>query len=105
MDQLKEQVNNIKTQLVICEAELASLMSGKKASGPRVRACLMKIKGSAHAARSATTAVVAAIPTKSRAKSPAEEPVAAVVAEVVAEPKVAKAKRVRKAAAVDPIAV
>lgn len=105
MDQLKEQVTNIKTQLAICESELASLMSGKKASGPRVRACLMKIKGSAHAARSATTAVVAAIPTKSRAKSPAapEPVVAAVVPEPVPELKPKRA-RVRKAA-VEPTVV
>lgn len=65
---LEQQLNELKTHMTNCEAELLLLKSGRKASSARLRKSLMNIKTGAHGMRSKTTEFTRALPTKTRAK-------------------------------------
>ena len=77
MSNLSASIAELKTLVSQAEAELQSLQSGKKASAPRVRASLQKIKTLSHSMRSGVMQHVKALPVNSRAKKvePVEEPV------------------------------
>ena len=77
MSNLSESIAELKTIVGQAETELQSLLSSKKASAPRVRASLQKIKTLSHSMRSGVMQHVKALPVNSRAKKvePVEEPV------------------------------
>ena len=101
MSNLSESIAELKTIMGQCEAELQSLQSGKKASAPRVRASLQKIKALSHSMRSSVMEFTKELPTKPRAKKPEPEPVvhAPTAAAVLAEDLEAAATPVKKARA------
>ena len=66
MTDLSSSLAELKTLLGQCEAELQSLLAGKKASAPRVRSCLQKIKTLSHSMRSAVMTHVKELPVQTR---------------------------------------
>ena len=69
MTNLTASIAELKTLVSQAEAELQSLLqSGKKASAPRVRASLQKIKTLSHTMRSDVMQHVKALPVNSRVK-------------------------------------
>jgi hypothetical protein len=58
----------LKTLIGQCETELLALQSGRKASAPRVRASLQKIKALAHSMRAGVMDFTKELPTKTRVK-------------------------------------
>jgi len=59
----------LRTLLTQTEYEISSLMKGRKASAPRARTSLQRIKTLAHALRSDIMVAVKEMPTKSRTKA------------------------------------
>ncbi len=100
MTSLNEQINEIKTHLLVAESELNSLISGKKASSSRVRKSLQEVKKLSHLLRRSIVEFTKSLPTKKRTAIVAEEPAQASV--VVEEPPVVveapKKKEVKKRA-------
>ena len=103
MSNLTASIAELRTLVSQAEAELQSLLAGKKASAPRVRASLQKIKTLSHSMRSDVMAHVKALPVNSRAKKiePVEDetppPPPVLEREVTEAPEpVKKPKRVRK---------
>ena len=66
MTDLSASIAELKTILGQCETELQSLLAGKKASAPRVRASLQKIKTLSHLMRSAVMTHVKELPVQTR---------------------------------------
>jgi hypothetical protein len=89
MENLKNQLSEIKLHVSIAESEINLLSCGRKSSGPRVRSALMKLKTLAHSARASATTAVSELPTKSRVKKdevvPEAEPIES--DELVVKPK------------------
>lgn len=75
MSNLTQSIAELKTLVSQAEAELLSLQSGKKASAPRVRASLQKIKMLSHVMRSNVMEHVKTLPVTTRSKktSPIED--------------------------------
>ena len=73
MSSLQEKLTEIKVLISAAESETASLLSGKKASAPRIRVALQKVKGLCHTLRSDVMAHTKALPVKNRAKKETEE--------------------------------
>jgi type IV secretory pathway VirB10-like protein len=101
MTNLSASIAELKTLVGQTETELKSLLSGKKASAPRVRASLQKIKTVSHSMRASVMDHVKALPVNSRAKKPVEDelppPPPVLEREVTEAPEpVKKPKRVRK---------
>ena len=119
MSNLSASIAELKTLVGQADDELQSLVAGKKASAPRVRASLQKIKTLCHSMRQEVMNHTKALPVKKRAKT--ADPVtdkenipppahvvnaptaAAVLAEELEElppspPKLVRQKRVRKKA-------
>ena len=119
MTSLNHSIAELKTLVGQADDELQSLVAGKKASAPRVRASLQKIKTLCHSMRQEVMNHTKALPVKKRAKT--ADPVAdkenipspvhvvnaptaaAVLAEELEElppspPKLVRQKRVRKKA-------
>jgi hypothetical protein len=98
MSNLTQSVGEMKTLISQCETELKSLMSGRKASGPRVRASLQKIKSLAHSMRSGVMNYTRELPTRSRSKKEVSEeiPEPLVLERQNTEEPVKKARAVRK---------
>ena len=76
MTDLNQQAAELKTLLSQFDLELKSLQSGKKASAPRARSSLQKIKTLSHSMRSGVMSFTKELPTKTRAKLAVAEPVA-----------------------------
>jgi len=76
MTSLNEQINEIKTHLLVAESELNELVAGKKVSAGRVRKSLQQIKKLSHLLRKSIVDFTKSLPTKKRALSPktTEEP-------------------------------
>jgi uncharacterized protein involved in exopolysaccharide biosynthesis len=68
MSNLMQNVSELKTLIAQVEFEVQSLSAGKKASAPRIRATLQKIKALAHSMRAGVTQFTSALPTKTRVK-------------------------------------
>ena len=100
MSNLTASIAELRTLVSQAEAELQSLLAGKKASAPRVRASLQKIKTLSHSMRSDVMAHVKALPVNTRTKKPVEDeipPPLALEREVTEAPEpIKKVKRVRK---------
>jgi hypothetical protein len=99
MASLSQQVAEMKTLMNQCETELTSLMNGRKASGPRTRSSLQKIKGLAHSMRSGVMGYTKDLPTKTRGKKEAvveEIPQPLVLERQNTEEPVKKARNPRK---------
>ena len=105
MTDLNHSIAELRTLVGQADDELQSLVAGKKASAPRVRASLQKIKTLCHSMRQEVMNHTKALPVKKRAKT--ADPVAdelpppAVLAEELEElppspPKLVRQKRVRK---------
>ena len=73
MTNLTASIAELKTLVSQAETELLSLQSGKKASAPRVRASLQKIKTLSHSMRADVMEHVKALPTKAKPKKAVEE--------------------------------
>lgn len=67
---LNEQINEIKTHMLVAESELNSLVTGTKASASRCRKSLQQIKKLSHLLRKAIVEFTKTLPTKKRALSP-----------------------------------
>ena len=74
MSNLSASIAELKTLVGQAEAELQSLQSGKKASAPRVRASLQKIKTLSHSMRADVMTFTKELPTKARLKKSESEP-------------------------------
>ena len=74
MTNLSESIAELKTLVSQTETELQSLLSGKKAAAPRVRASLQKIKTLSHGMRADVMTFTKALPVNSRAKKSEPEP-------------------------------
>ena len=119
MSNLSASIAELKTLVGQADDELQSLVAGKKASAPRVRASLQKIKILCHSMRQEVMNHTKTLPVKKRAKKSDIDPVAdkenipppvhvvhaptaaAVLAEELEElppspPKLVRQKRVRK---------
>ena len=72
MTNLNESIAELKTLVGQAENELQSLLGGKKAAAPRVRASLQKIKTLAHSMRAGVMEHVKALPVNSRSKKTAK---------------------------------
>ena len=70
MSNLTASIAELRTLVFQAEDELKSLLAGKKASAPRVRASLQKIKTLSHSMRSDVMAHVKALPVNTRTKKP-----------------------------------
>ena len=81
---MNSKVQELESLLAVVKIEMASLQKGKKASGARSRAALLKMKNLAHSLRAEVTIAVKAIPVKSK------KPKVAEVAEAMPEPPVLK---------------
>lgn len=68
MSNLTQSIAELRTLVSQAETELQSLLGGKKAAAPRVRASLQKIKTLSHGMRASVMAHVKALPVNSRAK-------------------------------------
>ena len=68
MSNLTQSIAELKTLMGQVETELLSLQAGKKASAPRVRASLQKIKALSHSMRTGIMEHVKALPTKTKTK-------------------------------------
>ena len=68
MSNLTQSIAELKTLVGQAEAELQSLLAGKKAAAPRVRASLQKVKTLSHSMRSSVMTFTKELPTKARAK-------------------------------------
>ena len=68
MSNLSESIAELKTLVGQTENELQSLLGGKKAAAPRVRASLQKIKTLSHSMRSDVMTHVKGLPVNSRGK-------------------------------------
>ena len=68
MSNLSQSLAELKTLVGQCEEELQSLQSGKKASAPRCRASLQKIKTLSHGMRAGVMEFTKEMPVKPRAK-------------------------------------
>ena len=68
MSSLTQSLAELRSLLSQCETEVQSLLAGKKASAPRVRASLQKIKTLSHAMRGDVMEHVKTLPTKTKAK-------------------------------------
>ena len=90
MTELTQAIGELKTLLGQTETELNALLAGKKASAPRIRASLQKIKSVSHSMRAGVMDYTKALPVKSRAKREELQincPThAAVISEEIAEP-------------------
>ena len=104
MSDLNQKIAELKTLIGQAEVELLSLQSGKKASAPRVRASLQKIKTLSHSMRSDVMTFTKSLPVNSRVKKTVE-PVESLppppklereTTEVQLSPVKPKPKRVRK---------
>ena len=73
MSSLQEKLTEIKVLISAAESETASLISGEKASAPRIRVALQKVKGLCHTLRSDVMAHTKALPVKNRAKKETTE--------------------------------
>jgi hypothetical protein len=91
---LNDQINEIKTHILVAESELNSLVTGTKASASRARKSLQQIKKLSHALRKAIVLHLKTLPTKKRAKT---ETVVEPVTEQVVESKPIVVKRKRTA--------
>ena len=83
MSALSESINNIRAHLTTAEAELTSLVAGKKASSGRARKSLQQIKQLSHLLRKQIIEHTKALPTRKRTaivaeEQPAKEPAQAV---------------------------
>ena len=97
MSSLSEQINEIKTHILVAESELNSLVTGTKASASRARKSLQQIKKLSHLLRKAIVLHLKTLPTKKRAKTETVvESVVEPVVETKAEPVVVKRKRTQK---------
>ena len=85
---LNDMIVQLQLHLDQAKKHIADLESGTKASAPKCRAELQKIKVLAHQLRKECITTQKAIPVKSRVKTTPTEPVAKspVVAEIPAEP-------------------
>ena len=70
---LSEQINEIKTHILVAESEVNSLITGRKASASRVRKSLQEVKKLSHLLRKAVIEHVKLLPVKTRV-SPIEKP-------------------------------
>jgi len=68
MSRLTQSIAELRTLLQQCETEVQALLGGKKASAPRVRASLQKIKTLSHTMRGDVMEHVKTLPTKTKAK-------------------------------------
>ena len=66
MTELTQAIGELKTLLGQTENELNSLLAGKKASAPRMRASLQKIKSVSHSMRAVVMDYTKSLPVKSR---------------------------------------
>ena len=105
MSNLSASIAELKTLVGQTDDELQSLVAGKKASAPRVRASLQKIKTLCHSMRQEVMNHTKALPVNSRAKKAAatDELPPPVEPEELEElppspPKLVRQKRVRKKA-------
>ena len=98
MADLNQQAAELKTLLSQFDEELKSLQTGKKASAPRARSSLQKIKTLSHTMRSGVMSFTKELPTKTRAKK------AEAVAEV-AEPEIPPPPVLERVASVAPVPV
>ena len=71
MSNLSQSIAELKTLVGQCGEELTSLQSGKKASAPRCRASLQKIKTLSHTMRAGVMEFTKEMPVKSRTKKAA----------------------------------
>jgi len=74
MSNLTHGIAELRTLLSQCETEVQSLLAGKKASAPRVRASLQKIKTVSHTLRGNVMDHVKGLPTKTKGKKEVELP-------------------------------
>ena len=86
MTELQQGIFELKSILGQAEAEVNSLLAGKKAAAPRIRASLQKLKSISHNMRAVVMDYTKALPVKSRAPAKKEDlqinrPTAAVMAE------------------------
>ena len=97
MVSLTQSIAELRSLLSQCETEILSLIGGKKAAAPRVRASLQKIKTLSHAMRGDVMEHVKTLPTKTKAKKvelpPNPPPLERQDAEEIQKP---KPKRVSK---------
>ena len=63
---LSEQINEIKTHILVAESEVNSLITGRKASASRVRKSLQEVKKLSHLLRKAVIEHVKLLPVKTR---------------------------------------
>jgi hypothetical protein len=68
MANLTQSIAELRSFVSQCETEVQALLNGKKASAPRIRASLQKIKTLSHAMRGDVMEHVKTLPTKAKAK-------------------------------------
>ena len=101
MTELTQAIGELKTLLGQTENELNSLLAGKKASAPRMRASLQKIKSVSHSMRAVVMDYTKSLPVKSRKvlyNDCKAEPTKAENSELPAEPIASPVKKQRKKA-------
>ena len=98
MSSLSEQINEIKTHILVAESEVNSLITGRKASASRVRKSLQEVKKLSHLLRKAVIEHVKLLPVKtrvstiekptreSRGESPIEKPTPESISKPIEKP-------------------
>ena len=74
MTELSQAIGELKTLMGQAETELNSLLSGRKASAPRVRASLQKIKTLSHSMRAGVIDYTKSLPVNNRVKKVTPDP-------------------------------
>ena len=89
MTTLNDQINEIKTHILVAESEVNSLITGRKASASRVRKSLQEVKKLSHLLRKAVIEHVKLLPVKtreSRGESPIEKPTPESISKPIEKP-------------------